>query len=373
MTATGKHPRWPFFLNGVVGRRRNMLTNQQQEHADQPTRTNQHLENDPKGGQSPNRNEVPGKNQEKTMNDAIIINNVYKKFGRPKKRRTLKNLFKRNGKASANGTTGPVVAVDRISFSVKEGEIFGVLGPNGSGKSTLIRLMSTLLLPDEGSITILGQNPETDALAVQQLINRVSVEASFFKKLSPMENLMYGARLYGMGGKEVRKRVVEILTRLGLEERSIFSPMEEMSRGMQQKVAIARALLSRPRILLLDEPTTGLDPVSKREVQAVVRELQEQDGTTILLTTHDMAEAEKLCSRVAIMHKGKIVALDTPEALRQMVPQLNGHTPTLEDVFIHLTGDKLKEEQKENLESAEAVVKVLTQAAIEEQPAEAAV
>ena len=236
-----------------------------------------------------------------------------------------------------------------------------MLGPNGSGKSTLIRLMATLLLPDEGTITILGKDPVTDQLAVQQLINRVSVEASFFKKLSPMENLIYGARLYGMGGKEIRMRVVEILTRLGLEERSIFSPMEEMSRGMQQKVAIARALLSRPRILLLDEPTTGLDPVSKREVQAVVRELQEQDGTTILLTTHDMAEAEKLCARVAIMHKGKIVALDTPEQLRKLVPQMNGHAPSLEDVFIHLTGDRLKEEQKENLDAAEAVIKALTQ------------
>jgi ABC-2 type transport system ATP-binding protein len=306
------------------------------------------------------------------MNDAIIIQDVYKQFGRQKSRRSLKSLFKKNGQDKTETTAGPVVAVDRISFRVAEGEIFGVLGPNGSGKSTLIRLMSTLLLPDEGSITILGHNPVTDTLTVQQLINRVSVEASFFKKLSPMENLMYGARLYGLGGKEVRQRIVKILTRLGLEKRSIFNPMEEMSRGMQQKVAIARALLSRPRVLLLDEPTTGLDPVSKREVQAVVRELQEHDGTTILLTTHDMAEAEKLCSRVAIMHKGKIVALDTPEELVKMVPRLNGHEPTLEDVFIHLTGDRLKEEQKEDLEAVEAVVKVLTDKETEEQLVEAA-
>ncbi|MEN8242080.1 MAG: ABC transporter ATP-binding protein [Chloroflexota bacterium] len=313
--------------------------------------------------------------------DAIIIKNVYKKFDKSQYRRKLKNLLKKNSKPAAedktkngktNGSVGPVVAVDRVSFTVKQGEIFGVLGPNGSGKSTLIRLMATLLLPDEGTITIMGKDPVTDTLAVQQLINRVSVEASFFKKLSPMENLIYGARLYGMGGKEIRTRVVEILTRLGLEERSIFSPMEEMSRGMQQKVAIARALLSRPQILLLDEPTTGLDPVSKREVQAVVRELQEQDGTTILLTTHDMAEAEKLCARVAIMHKGKIVALDTPEELRQLVPQLNGNATTLEDVFIHLTGDRLKEEKKENLDAAEAVIKALTQETTEGQPAETA-
>ncbi|HKJ27104.1 MAG TPA: ABC transporter ATP-binding protein [Anaerolineales bacterium] len=301
--------------------------------------------------------------------NAIVVNQVYKKFSKPKAAFTwLIELFKKNTKddASLNGNgakepkedrKAPTVAVDRVSFTVKEGEIFGVLGPNGSGKSTLIRLMATLLLPDDGSITIMGHDPVKDPITVQQLINRVSVEASFFKKLSPMENLIYGARLYGMNGKEIRKRVVDILTRLGLEKRNIFNPMEEMSRGMQQKVAIARALLSRPRVLLLDEPTTGLDPVSKREVQAVVRELQEQDNTTILLTTHDMNEAEILCDRVAILHKGKLIALDTPEALKQLAPRSNGHLPSLEDVFIHLTGDKLKEEQKEDLEAAQALVK----------------
>jgi ABC-2 type transport system ATP-binding protein len=129
---------------------------------------------------------------------------------------------------------------------------------------------------------------------------------------------------------------------------------------MQQKVAIARALLSRPKILLLDEPTTGLDPVSKREVQAVVNELKEHEGTTILLTTHDMMEAEILCDRVAILHKGKLIALDTPEALKELAPRLNGHKPSLEDVFIHLTGDKLKEEEKEDIESAQAMVRAIT-------------
>jgi ABC-2 type transport system ATP-binding protein len=182
---------------------------------------------------------------------------------------------------------------------------------------------------------------------VQRLINRVSVEASFFKKLSPMENLIYGASLYGMEGRDTKRRVVEILTRLGLEERSIYKPMEEMSRGMQQKVAIARALLSkRPRLLLLDEPTTGLDPRSKREVQAVVRELNQESGTTILLTTHDMLEAEILCERIAIIDGGKIVALDEPAALKRMIPS-NGHEPTLEDVFLELTGKKLVKEDEE--------------------------
>jgi ABC-2 type transport system ATP-binding protein len=182
-------------------------------------------------------------------------------------------------------------------------------------------------------------------MQVQRLINRVSVEASFFKKLSPMENLLYGARLYGLNGRDTRRQVVEILTRLGLEKRSIYQPMEEMSRGMQQKVAIARALLSKPRLLLLDEPTTGLDPRSKREVQAVVRELRDQHGTTILLTTHDMIEAENLCDRIAIIDSGKIVALDVPQYLKQLIPQ-NDNVPTLEDVFLELTGKKLVKEEE---------------------------
>ncbi len=254
-----------------------------------------------------------------------------------------------NGSTSGTSTTNDkaVIAVNHVSFTVEKGEIFGVLGPNGGGKSTLIRLISTLLLPDSGKITVFGYDVEKRPMEVQKLINRVSVEASFFKKLSPMENLLYGARLYGMEGKETRKQVIEILTRLGLEKRSIYSPMEEMSRGMQQKVAIARALLSHPQLLLLDEPTTGLDPRSKREVQDVIRELREEHGTTILLTTHDMNEAEMLCDRIAIMDTGRVVALDTPAALKQRIPAKDGKEPTLEDVFLELTGKKLADPEEE--------------------------
>ncbi len=260
--------------------------------------------------------------------DAIYLNNAYKHFskGLPW---TWKRITRPGSPTGAPGGNGNgnghapvrpiVVAVDNVSFSVGEGEIFGVLGPNGSGKSTLIRLISTLLLPDGGDIRVFGYDVTRQPVQVQRLINRVSVEASFFKKLSPMENLLYGARLYGMDGAETRRQVVEILTRLGLEKRTIYQPMEEMSRGMQQKVAIARALLSKPKLLLLDEPTTGLDPRSKREVQAVVRELNQEHGTTILLTTHDMLEADELCQRVAIIEGGKIVALDTPAALKQLI------------------------------------------------------
>lgn len=240
-----------------------------------------------------------------------------------------------------------VVAVDHVSFVVKRGEIFGVLGPNGTGKSTLIRLMSTLLMPDTGRVRVFGLDVERDEAQVKRLINRVSVEASFFKKLSPMENLMYGARLYGVDPAYARRKVVEILTRLGLENRSISSSMEDMSRGMQQKVAIARAFLTAPVLLLLDEPTTGLDPHSKREVQAAVRELRDTHEATVVLTTHDMQEADDLCDRIAIVDKGRIVALDTPQALKDMARQAGEAPPSLEDVFLRLTGKKLEEADKE--------------------------
>ena len=303
--------------------------------------------------------------------DAVVVENLYKKFGKPAepfwKRFVPHKNGSQNGNGKSNGNghvpagtailTGQkngkagekklVVAVDHVSFAIAAGEIFGVLGPNGGGKSTLIRLISTLLIPDGGKITVFGHDVERHPMQVQRLINRVSVEASFFKKLSPMENLLYGARLYGMEGKDTRKQIVEILTRLGLEKRSIYSSMDEMSRGMQQKVAIARALLSKPALLLLDEPTTGLDPRSKREVQAVIQELRKDHGTTMLLTTHDMNEAEALCDRIAIMDSGKVVALDTPEGLRRRIAPKDGKEPTLEDVFLELTGKKLVDPETE--------------------------
>lgn len=290
------------------------------------------------------------------MMNVIVVENVSKQFKKP-----LEPFWRRSKGASTAATEAEnnsnevvntngrrcVIAVNDVSFNVAKGEIFGVLGPNGGGKSTLIRLLSTLMIPDKGKIVVLGFDIVKQPMQVQQLINRVSVEASFFKKLSPLENLMYGARLYGMESRQTRKQIFEILTRLGLEKSTITSPMEEMSRGMQQKVAIARALLSKPKLLLLDEPTTGLDPRSKREVQAVVREMRDRDGTTILLTTHDMAEAEALCDRIAIMSTGKVIALDTPAGLKKLVKWKNDVEPSLEDVFIELTGKKLVNRDEE--------------------------
>jgi len=273
------------------------------------------------------------------MVQAIVVNNIYKTFGKVDTS-MRKQIFKSN----SNGDKPVVIAVDHVSFEVNEGEIFGVLGPNGSGKSTLIRLIATLLLPDKGDIQVFGYDAVQQPVKVQRLINRVSVEANFFKKLSPMENLLYGARLYGMNGKETRIRLEEIFQRLGLKKRLIYKPMDEMSRGMQEKVAIARALLSRPRLLLIDEPTIGLDQRSKRDVQEVIEKLNQEFSTTILLTTNDVVEADNLCDRIAIIDRGKIVALDTPEGLKQIISP-NGHEPTLEEVYLELTGKVLMKEE----------------------------
>jgi len=266
---------------------------------------------------------------------ALEVTDVTKRFVKSKR---LRWPWKRSG----NGRK-PVVAVDRVTFRVRRGEVFGILGPNGSGKSTLVRCIATLLIPDEGTITVFGHDVLREEMAVKRLINRVSVEASFFKKLTPMENLIYGARLYGLEPREARQRILEVMERLGLKREDVFRPMEEMSRGMQQKVAIARAFLTQPILLLLDEPTTGLDPRSKREVQAFVEDLRDNHDATILLTTHDMQEADVLCDRVAILDEGQIVALDTPAGLKARVARADGHDPTLEDVFMELTGKRLRE------------------------------
>jgi ABC-2 type transport system ATP-binding protein len=273
-------------------------------------------------------------------NTALHVTGVSKRFVKNEGFRWPWKRRNGNGRRS-------ITAVNDVEFQVGRGEVFGILGPNGSGKSTLVRCIATLLLPDEGHITVFGHDILEDEMAVKRLINRVSVDASFFKKLTPMENLIYGARLYGLDAQSARERTLEVLQRLGLKKKVIFQPMEEMSRGMQQKVAIARAFLTKPIVLLLDEPTTGLDPRSKREVQAFVQELRDTHDATILLTTHDMQEADGLCDRIAILDEGKIVALDTPAGLKAMVPRTNGHDPTLEDVFMELTGKQLVKEKEE--------------------------
>jgi len=242
----------------------------------------------------------------------------------------------------------PIAAVTDVSMRLERGDIHGVLGANGSGKSTLIRLIAGLLTLDSGRVEVFGHDIERDELAVKRLINRVSVDAAFFKKLSPMENLLFAARLYGLDGTTAKREAIGILARLGISEKRIDRPIEQMSRGMQQKVAIARALLTSPTLLLLDEPTTGLDPRSKLDVQSFIEELRETHDATIVLTTHDLAEAERLCGRITILNDGKVVAEDSPEGLKTLIRDRVDGPATLEDVFMTYTGRSLDDDIEED-------------------------
>ena len=244
-----------------------------------------------------------------------------------------------------NGNT-PVAAVQDVSFRIERNEIYGMIGANGSGKSTLVRMISTLLTPDEGSMQVFGLDVERDELAVRRLLNRVSPDPSFFRNMSAMENLLFFARIYGMSAAVIRVRAQEILDRLGIGDR-IREPLSHFSRGQQQKVALARAFLTSPVLMLLDEPTTGLDPGSKLEVQRFVREVRDQHDATILLTTHDMEEAERLCDRIAFLVGGRIVAEGTSLELRTKVA--NGRPladVSMETVFLELTGKRIEEDEE---------------------------
>jgi ABC-2 type transport system ATP-binding protein len=228
-------------------------------------------------------------------------------------------------------------ALKGVSFEVAPGETYGLLGPNGSGKSTLIRVLSTLLTPDGGEVRLLGHSLPAEEWEVRTKIGRVSVDAAFYKKLSARENLLFTALLYGLDAREAERRALDILERLGMESKRFTDPIEEMSRGMQQKVTIARALLIDPPLLLLDEPTTGLDPKSRREVLTFLENLRREQGTTIFLTTHDMVDAERLCARIGFLAHGELIAEGTAEALKA-----RSKAATLEDAFIALAGESLK-------------------------------
>ena len=241
------------------------------------------------------------------------------------------------------------VALHELDLVVQAGGVTGILGPNGSGKSTLIRILGTLLTPDAGKAMVFGWDVVSQPLSVRRHVNRVSVEAAFFKELSPWENMLYAARLYGGGEQGTRKRVMEILDKLGLPLDTVDQPMKQLSRGQQQKVAIARSFLTAPSLLLMDEPTTGLDPRSKKEVQGLLQMLRAEREVTVLLCTHDMDEAAALCDRVLMMDEGRVLADGSPEELVRLYANGN-EAATLEDVFMHLTGKAFAGEGEEETE-----------------------
>jgi ABC-2 type transport system ATP-binding protein len=256
-----------------------------------------------------------------------------------------KEFIRRDGGARVRGRRRRVAALKGLSFTMQKGECVAILGQNGSGKSTLVRLLSTLLIGDGGSAHVFGIDVADNPRAVQRLVNRVSVEASFFKRMSPVENLSYSARFYGLGPRDTRARIPEILAMVGFPPERSREPMEDLSRGMQQKIALARALLTAPVLLLLDEPTTGLDPRSKLEVQAFIRTLRERHDSTILLCTHDMAEAEALADRIGILHRGELLCLESAEEIRRRYG-----ADTLEQAFLNATGRSFEDEPDDESE-----------------------
>lgn len=231
--------------------------------------------------------------------------------------KTLHKVFKtRVGFWS--GKTKTTVAVEDVSFNVRKGELFGLLGPNGAGKTTTIKMLSTLLLPTTGSASILGLDVVKQTHAVRKRIGFTFGGArGLYGRLSALDNLRYFAELYALEPSVTKKRIAELLDIVGLTDRS-EDRVETYSSGMQQRLHLARALLHDPELIFLDEPTVGIDPVGARELRKTVKELIDR-GKTILLTTHYMAEAEELCDRIAIIKKGRIVAQDTPTALKKRI------------------------------------------------------
>ena len=214
-----------------------------------------------------------------------------------------------------------VLALDGLSLEVPEGELFGLLGPNGAGKTTTIKILTTLLIPTAGSATVLGKDVVRDARQVRRQIGFVfGGERGLYYRLSGRDNLRYFAELYAVSPREIPGRVEELLVLVGLTDRA-EERVEGYSRGMKQRLHLARTLVHRPRVLFLDEPTIGLDPIGARELRKIVTDLHAQ-GTTIILTTHYLFEADTMCQRIGVIDKGRMVALGTPDELKANVSDL---------------------------------------------------
>lgn len=234
-----------------------------------------------------------------TARDAIVVEGLRKRYG-----------------SSENE------AVAGIDFRVAQGEIFGLLGPNGAGKTTTIGVITTRVKPTGGRVLVDGLDVTQDEVAVKLRLAVVPQRSNLDRSLSALENLTFHAGYFGFSRKERRIRALELMDQVGLKGRE-GDRVDKYSGGMAQRLMIARALMHRPQILILDEPTTGLDPQSRLFLWDTMRELREQ-GTTLILTTHDMAEADQLCDRIAIVDHGKVIALDTPRGLRKLLPSEHG-------------------------------------------------
>ncbi len=241
------------------------------------------------------------------MNNAIQVEELTKVFGRPE---------------------SGVLAVDHINFTVQRGEIFGFLGPNGAGKSTTQRMLTTLLKPTEGRILIDGHDLAHDAYPVKRQMGLVPEESNVYAELTAWDNLMFTAQLYRVPRQEQSERARELLQTFGLLEKRDVK-VENFSKGMRRRLSIAMAIIHKPALLFLDEPTPGLDAQSARSIQSLLRALN-AEGTTIFMTTHQIEEANQLCDRVAIINHGRIAAIDTPERLKQTFQRVQSVEVALE-------------------------------------------
>ena len=208
-------------------------------------------------------------------------------------------------------------AIGDLTLSIAAGEIFAVLGPNGSGKTTLFRVLSTLIAIQQGEVQVLGHDLRREPESVRLQLGVVFQAPSLDKKLTVTENLVHFGRLYGLGGRALRTRADEMLARLGLSDRR-HDLVEKLSGGLRRRVELAKGMLHRPRLLLLDEPSTGLDPGARSDLWQYFAQVRDEDGVTVVLTTHLLDEAER-ADRIAIMHAGRLAALDTPTALQAAV------------------------------------------------------
>ena len=288
----------------------------------------------------------------------------------------VKNYVTWERKGFIKRTRKIVQALRGVSFTVEKGEVFGLLGPNGAGKTTTVKIITTLLLPDDGEARVLGYDVVSEAEKVREVIGvTLSVEKGFFWKLTGRENLKYFGMLRGLKGGYLNERIEYVLDLVGLKELGAADKLyEEYSLGMKARLALARALLHDPPVLILDEPTIGLDPASARTIRELLVKLARSGDKTVLITTHNMFEAELICDHVAIIDKGKIIAYGTVEELKRKaadrvslelivsIPKnmLNG----LEEKIVALTG--LREVALEAIESGRTRIRIVARPGEEE-------
>jgi len=229
-----------------------------------------------------------------------------------------------------------ITAVDNLDISVAPGLIFGLLGPNGAGKTTTIKMLTTMLAPSDGKAWVAGFDVSKNPVQVRRAIGYVSQMLSADGALTGYENLLLFARIYGIPWRERKARIYDALAFMGLTDAGQVL-VRNYSGGMVRRLEIAQSMMHRPRVLFLDEPTLGLDPVARRAVWEHLGELRNRFGVTLLMTTHDMEEADHLCAQIAIMHRGRVAAIGSPASLKAQV----GPKATLEDVFVHFAGGPL--------------------------------